>query len=166
MRSRKPAWRAVWFPWLNLARPVLPWPRLSVCYRRSSRRRTDRLRDGINNPLDDAPVGAYNVFRTTREEPCPRCGSHDYSVQFRFADTWQRSYAIGDQLTWGGNEVGEPGLPAVTVGAYPENCLTCGLEGEDRVFALDIENDRPVRVRAMTPSETETLLAEEERRGW
>jgi predicted RNA-binding Zn-ribbon protein involved in translation (DUF1610 family) len=71
-------------------------------------------------------MSAYNTVVLPTEEQCPRCGSIiKRRVQFKYGDTWQHDYAIGDRIRWGGNDVGKPAT-LVKVLAYPEDCPVCG----------------------------------------
>lgn len=37
---------------------------------------------------------------------------------FKYGDSWQHHYVLGDKLNWGGNDVGEPGHKLVVVVGY------------------------------------------------
>jgi hypothetical protein len=73
-------------------------------------------------------VSAYNTVAMAAEEKCPRCKSLiRRRVQFKYGDTWQHDYLIGDRISWGGNDVGEPAGLAMALG-YPEDCPVCGFD--------------------------------------
>jgi hypothetical protein len=114
---------------------------------------------------DNGRVSAFNVVTTERPEPCPRCGSTELRLQFKFGDCWQTEYRFGDRVRWGGNDKGERGLPAVEVLAYPESCRVCGYD-EDRAHGLSLEDDVLVAYAALTPETSGPLMREERRRGW
>lgn len=82
-------------------------------------------------------MGAFNVVRLELE--CPRCRSLvDVSVQFKYGDTWQHEYAIGDELRWGGNDVGVPGRKLVAVDGVAESpCPGCGQSEWDLYVFVD-----------------------------
>jgi hypothetical protein len=83
-------------------------------------------------------MGAFNQLRA--EARCPNCDeTSEQLIQFRFGDTWQFEYAIGDTLRWGGNDVGPPGLTKVLVSGAGEECPVCHSRGED--FQVVIESD-------------------------
>lgn len=72
-------------------------------------------------------MSAYNEVIRAEEEVCPRCGSKiQRPVQFKYGDTWQHRFLIGDRIGWGGNDVGEPGHELIVVVGYPGECPVCG----------------------------------------
>lgn len=71
-------------------------------------------------------MSAFNTVMLPDEEHCPRCRSViRRRVQFKYGDTWQHDYTIGDRLSWGGNDVGRPETLVKALG-YPEDCPVCG----------------------------------------
>ena len=73
---------------------------------------------------------AFNRLRA--EVRCPNCGSTgEQFIQFKFGDVWQHDYRLGDTLTWGGNDVGRPGLTKVIVSGAGEECPMCHSRGEN-----------------------------------
>lgn len=72
-------------------------------------------------------MGAFNTL--IAELHCPRCGqAFEDRVQFKYGDTWQFEYRLGDTLRWGGSDFGKPGAKKVVVDGCPENgCPECGL---------------------------------------
>jgi predicted RNA-binding Zn-ribbon protein involved in translation (DUF1610 family) len=89
--------------------------------------------------VDHGPVGAYN--RLLCPWHCPRCG-HDLerAYQFKWGDTWQHDYRLGERVRWGGNDQGTPGVASAKVDAFPEPCPNCGWL-EDAVYDLTLESD-------------------------
>ena len=86
-------------------------------------------------------MSAYNEVIRSDEEVCPRCDSKiQRSVQFKYGDTWQHRFAVGDRLTWGGNDVGEPGHKVVVVLGHPGECPVCGHVPE-RTYDVTIRQD-------------------------
>ena len=72
-------------------------------------------------------MGAFNIVRA--ELACPDCGGAvNASVQFKYGDTRQHEYVVGDRLRWGGNDVGKEGSGHVVVDASAEG--VCGRSGE------------------------------------
>lgn len=49
------------------------------------------------------------------------------NIQFKFGDTWQNQYLIGDLIRWGGADIGMPGLDKVKVYGISEldKCPSC-----------------------------------------
>src|SRR5688500_1588148 len=71
-------------------------------------------------------MGLYNVLCT--DIVCPNCGRNNQArIQFKFGCTWLLEYKIGDTITWGGVEVGNPSLGKVKVYGIIENatCAFC-----------------------------------------
>jgi hypothetical protein len=83
-------------------------------------------------------MGAFNDLHTVVR--CSYCHElTDRTIQFKYGDTWQHDYQVGDALRWGGNDVGEPGLGRVRVRGVSDPCPTCGQE--DQEFYVIVEND-------------------------
>jgi hypothetical protein len=71
-------------------------------------------------------MSAYNTVVLPADEQCPHCGSViRRRVQFKYGDTRQHDYAVGDRLSWGGNDIGRPATLVKVLG-YPEDCPVCG----------------------------------------
>jgi hypothetical protein len=50
-------------------------------------------------------VGAYNIVLVPWEDA--KSGRKlTLRVQFKFGDTWQFEYRVGDRIRWGGNDIG------------------------------------------------------------
>lgn len=72
-------------------------------------------------------MGAYNILKTTCQ--CNNCAaSFIVNIQFKFADTWQNEYVIGEEVKWGGADIGTRGLDKVKVYGVSEldKCPVCG----------------------------------------
>lgn len=85
-------------------------------------------------------MSAYNTVVMPDTEQCPSCGSLiRRKIQFKYGDTWQHDYAIGDRITWGGNDIGIRASLVKALG-YPEDCPVCchDLGG---VFDVIVRND-------------------------
>jgi hypothetical protein len=71
-------------------------------------------------------MSAFNVL--TVEIPCSNCEQKNHvRVQFKFGDTWQLEYKLGDIITWGGNDIGSSDLGKVKVYGIAESttCVFC-----------------------------------------
>jgi hypothetical protein len=69
-------------------------------------------------------MGAFNTLDAVAV--CPKCENPaQFNLQFRFGDTWQHNYKLLDNVSWGGNDVGRPGLKRVIVHAYGNPCPHC-----------------------------------------
>jgi len=84
-------------------------------------------------------MSAYNTVEVKRLVPCRRCGDAGViKVQFAYGDTQQYSYSMGDEIKWGGNDVGTPTDRKVQLLGTPEYCPTCGLNiPEEYVICVD-----------------------------
>ncbi len=92
-------------------------------------------------------MSAYNEVIRDVQEVCPRCSSKiRRSVQFKYGDTWQHTFALGDRIEWGANDVGEPGHAVVVVVGYPGECPICG-NVPDNTYDVTIRQDVIDRVR-------------------
>jgi hypothetical protein len=102
-------------------------------------------------------MAAFNVLHAT--VPCPNCGTTvDLELQFRYGDTWQHLYKVGDRVRWGGNDVGTPGRRRVLVEAIGGPCPRCGSDNLD--FTIVIENDV---IQSVEPAQAEPLRTADER---
>jgi hypothetical protein len=63
-------------------------------------------------------MGAVNRLHFEFENPTTR-QVMKYVVQFKYGDTWETSYKLGDTLAWGGNDKGRTGK---TEGGRPRRC--------------------------------------------
>lgn len=81
--------------------------------------------------------------------PCSNCSEIvGREVQFRFGETWQHEYSVGERIVWGRADVGEPGLSVVVVEGFALACPNCGEElGECEIL---VESDRLKGVRELT----------------
>lgn len=63
-------------------------------------------------------MGAFNTvnvaWRISQKSEVPNA-----KVQFKYGDTWQHNYRIGDVLKWGGNDIGRRDAKRVVV----DGCL-------------------------------------------
>jgi hypothetical protein len=82
---------------------------------------------------------------------CPRCNQEVGVVaQFKFGSVWQHEYRLGEELRWGGNDVGTPGIHhAVVDGVAETECPSCGHDDEWNLY-VHVESDRLVKVETAT----------------
>jgi hypothetical protein len=93
-------------------------------------------------------MSAFNIVRARAE--CPNCHrSLEQGIQYKYGDTWQIEYVIGDQIRWGGNDIGLRRAKRVRVAGSGEKCPSCGFVGAD--FLVVIENDVLTRVEPAPP---------------
>lgn len=57
-------------------------------------------------------MGFFNTLIT--ETTCPNCGAKsEIRIQYKYGNTRQLHYSMGDGITWGGNDIGNPALTKV-----------------------------------------------------
>ena len=97
-------------------------------------------------------MGAFNVL--IAEVKCSNCGNKYMGrIQFKYGDTWQLEYSIGDRLKWGGNDIGIPGITTVKVYGILESqsrvCPVCGSVSTKDEIDIYVEKDKIVRISEM-----------------
>lgn len=94
-------------------------------------------------------MGFFNILNS--ETTCKYCRqAYPIEIQFKFSHTRQLEYRVGDQLIWGGNDVGIPNLPSVKVYGitYENTCPNCGGVNNEE-YDIMVKNDRIVGVEEM-----------------
>jgi len=95
-------------------------------------------------------MGAFNILNV--KITCPNCHA-DYvgRIQFKFGETWQIEYEIGDKIKWGLNNKGKPDLEKVYVYGILENdgCPICSSKNIESEYDLIVKNDVVTSVRPM-----------------
>lgn len=61
-------------------------------------------------------MGAYNTVTI----PWLSSRNGEIVIQFKYGSTWQHEYRIGDELLWGGNNIGVQNVKHVVVDGTPE----------------------------------------------
>jgi hypothetical protein len=98
-------------------------------------------------------MSAFNTVRGTAA--CPRCGrTSEAEVQFKYGNTWQYSYRLGDRLRWGGNDIGSPGRKLVVAEGVGGPCPFCKAGYLD--FDVFIEGDILVRIEPVAGARAPT----------
>ncbi len=94
-------------------------------------------------------MGAFNTVTATTA--CRRCNtSITVPIQFKYGDTWQHDYTIGDELRWGGNDIGAPGQAHVVVdGIAAAPCPNCGYDDEWHLV-MHVRKDRITSIENAT----------------
>lgn len=95
-------------------------------------------------------MGTFNILKT--EIKCGNCDQvRPVVIQFRFGDTWQLVYQLGEKLIWGGNDIGKANLNVVNVYGYSGDnlCPHCNKFFEEEEFDIRIERDFITAVSAM-----------------
>jgi len=76
-------------------------------------------------------MGLFNTLLVAIS--CPDCGGwHEARIQFKFGDTWQFEYSMGDTIKWGGNDIGSADFLRVKVYGIIEStiCPFCNKDME------------------------------------
>ena len=87
-------------------------------------------------------MSAFNILSS--EIQCSICQKrYQGQIQFKFGDTWQLQYQIGDKIKWGGNDIGKPRISKVKVYGLLESseCPICRELETVNEFDIYIEND-------------------------
>lgn len=93
-------------------------------------------------------MGAFNTVAMILE--CSNCHETvEKQIQFKYGDCWQHEYSVGDRLTWGGNDEGQPGVQRVRVRAMAGACPNCQCLGHEW-FEVVIKRDVITSVRPST----------------
>lgn len=102
-------------------------------------------------------MAAFNTVSVKRLVPCTRCGDEgSIEVQFAYGDTQQLHYGMGDEIRWGGNDVGDRDAEHVFILGTPEYCRRCGVLVPEE-YVLHIKQNRLVDYRLATPEDVATL---------
>jgi hypothetical protein len=102
-------------------------------------------------------MSAFNTVRAKVE--CPNCHQRvEQGIQFKYGDTWQIEYALGDEIRWGGNDIGLRGAGRVTVHGGGEGCPSCHVIGAD--YVVVIEHDVLISVEPAPPGPPPTTDGE------
>lgn len=74
-------------------------------------------------------MGAYNQVKAS--VLCPNClNAVEVDVQFKYGNTNGICYKVGDEIVWGGNEIGVSQAGEVLIEGEAVLCPLCGYEGE------------------------------------
>jgi hypothetical protein len=86
-------------------------------------------------------MSAFNTVKAKAK--CPQCSAVvNVVVQFKYGNTWQHEYNLGDILRWGGNDVGDPKARLVIVDGVAEGaCSHCGFNGDWNLY-VSVRNGR------------------------
>jgi len=83
-------------------------------------------------------MGAFNILEGIVE--CPVCKkTGEFAIQFKYGDTWQHLYHLGDELRWGGNEIGRSSA-RVKIEGLAEKCPNC----KTQWIEMDIISDENI----------------------
>ena len=91
-------------------------------------------------------MGAFNTLQA--ECVCPACKKAGlFTIQFKYGHTWQLAYRIGDEVRWGGNDIGIRQATDVRVYGICEPCSHCGVDAAE--CSIILHNNVIVRVDGM-----------------
>jgi hypothetical protein len=103
-------------------------------------------------------MSAYNVLTT--EIACPNCGViSTIQIQYKYGNTAQLKYKIGDTIAWGGNDIGSPELTNVKANGFAEStiCPTCKEDKMPEEYDVFIKNNV---IAGVAPLEKDDYLAD------
>jgi hypothetical protein len=82
-------------------------------------------------------MGAFNTVVVAWKNPAT--GQElELLVQFKYGDTWQHAYRLGDNVRWGGNDIGRRGAARVVVdGALEGKPPVAGIPEDFEVYIID-----------------------------
>ncbi len=95
-------------------------------------------------------MSAFNILHLNVN--CFNCGTkNNLRIQFKFGDTWQIEYHLGEKIKWGGNDIGIEHLKNVKVYGIAESvqCSTCGCNYANEEYDIIIASDIIVQVAPM-----------------
>jgi len=82
-------------------------------------------------------MGAFNTLIINSK--CNQCKIEtEIRIQFKYGDTWDYKYHIGDKIVWGGNSIGKEDAKKVVLDGTSEDCIQCGVSIDYLIF---IENN-------------------------
>lgn len=87
-------------------------------------------------------MGYFNTLIT--EMSCPNCGEkHEARIQFKFGNTLQLHFNIGDPLQWGGNDIGSPDMKKVKLYGVIEStaCPFCGQDSFPEEYDIFVQDN-------------------------
>jgi len=102
--------------------------------------------DAPVNLLGKNLMGLFNILNA--DVKCSNCDSqYRTKLQFKFGDTWQFEYNLGDTIKWGGNDKGIPNQPQVKVYGIVESrdCPLCGFVNAEE-YEIVIQQNRIVSI--------------------
>lgn len=72
-------------------------------------------------------MSAFNILEASAK--CPNCSvQSDFEIQFKYGNTWQLKYKIGEKLEWGGNDIGKQDAKEVFIEGIGGPCSNCGAQ--------------------------------------
>jgi uncharacterized protein (DUF983 family) len=84
-------------------------------------------------------MSAFNTLHAS--VVCPACGHTGvFDVQFKFGDTWQYTYKLGDPVRWGGNDYGSRTEGEKVVEGIGGPCPVCA--AENLPFAITVRSNQ------------------------
>ena len=60
-------------------------------------------------------------------------------IQFRYGDTWDYEYKIGERMRWDGNNVGKEDVRKVVLDGVAEPCKKCNIAVDYLIFIINNE---------------------------
>jgi hypothetical protein len=80
-------------------------------------------------------MGAFNTVEL--ETICSACQNKVLlKIQFKYGDTWQYEYVIGDKIKWGGNDIGIR-AKRIVISGISEECPLCKKDENFVIYVND-----------------------------
>jgi hypothetical protein len=96
-------------------------------------------------------MSSFNTLIT--DIACPSCRKIcEVQIQFKFGNTWQLKYKVGDVITWGGNDIGSPDYDQVKVYGIIESstCPFCLERVIPEEYDILVINNKIIRVSPLS----------------
>lgn len=90
-------------------------------------------------------MGAFNTVHIKWRDP-QTSEIVEFKVQFKYGDTWQYDYQVGDLLKWGGNDIGNKDAKRVVVDGCLDTDIPITFPSLPEDFEVYIVNGRIEKV--------------------
>lgn len=95
-------------------------------------------------------MGSFNTLYC--HVNCSYCGHEQEAlIQFKYGNTWQFKYHIGDVIQWGGNDIGNQHLQSVMAYGIVEStvCINCNKNVLPEEYDITIDSNTITGIRLM-----------------
>jgi hypothetical protein len=95
-------------------------------------------------------MGSFNTLFCNIN--CPHCGhEQEVHIQFKYGNTWQFKFHMGDDIKWGGNDIGYQHLQSVMAYGIIEStlCIYCNKHTIPEEYDITIANNKITGIRLM-----------------
>jgi hypothetical protein len=95
-------------------------------------------------------MGSFNILYCIVN--CPHCGhEQEARIQFKYGNTWQFKFQMGDDIKWGGNDIGNHHIQSVMAYGIIEStlCIYCNEHNIPEEYDITIANNKIIGIRLM-----------------